>query len=602
MATLLRIAKYAKPIGSILPAYIALILGATIFSVINLSALIPLMQVLFDQVEISSEPMSQTWSIGYIKQQFYHQIIMLIESRGRLHALFFICGLVACSVILANLFRYASQLILAKVRVRVIRNLRQDAFNHVLRFDLGYFHQQHKGDFISRMTVDVQDVEQSVVSAMKALIKEPLLLLGYLVALFSISVELTMYTLILIPTAGFGVSVVARKIRKWSRMSQESMGQLGGVLDETFTGMRMIKAMNAEKWVKSRFAKNLDSYARETYQIASKSNLSSPISEITGVVVLVITLILGGRMVLEDGLLEAATFIGFLVIFSQLLNPAKAISVASSQINKGLASAQRIFEIIDQETDMFKRAGAKPERKKSITFQQVDFSYGKEPVLSGLNFMLNKGEVLALVGPSGAGKSTIADLLCGFYQPTKGQVLVDGVPLNTFDPHLWRAELSFVSQEPVLFDDSIRENILFGLESVTKEDLNRVVMAARVDEFTNRMADGLETKVGSNGSRLSGGQKQRIAIARALLRDPELLILDEATSSLDAQSEHLVQEAMINLTKGRTTLLIAHRLSTTQHADRILVLNNGAIQEMGTHQELLQTDGLYREMTRLQSF
>ena len=602
MSTLWRIAKYAKPIGGILPAYLVLVLGATIFSVINLSALIPLMQVLFDQVAPVYEPAGGDWSIHTIKEQFYHQIITLIQSGGRLHALYFICGLVACSVVLANLFRYFSQLILAKVRVRVIRNLRQDAFDKVLRFDLGYFHQQHKGDFVSRLTVDVQDVEQSVVSAMKALIKEPLLLLGYLVALFSISVELTLYTLILIPMAGFGVSVVARKIRKWSRMSQESIGQLGGVIDETFTGMRMIKAMNAEAWVSHRFSKNLNSYARETFQIASKSNLSSPISEITGVVVLVITLILGGRMVLEEGALEAATFIGFLVIFSQLLNPAKAISVASAQINKGLASARRVFEIMDQEIENTKPRITNSELKKAIVFEHVHFSYRKEPVLSGLSFTLNKGEVLALVGPSGAGKSTIADLLCGFYKPMKGQVLVDGVALNTIDPNLWRSKLSFVSQEPVLFDDSIRQNILFGLERVSEEDLRNAVIAARVSEFTDQMKDGLESKVGTNGNRLSGGQKQRIAIARALLRDPELLILDEATSSLDAHSEHLVQEAMINLTKGRTTLLIAHRLSTIQHADRILVLNNGAIQEMGTHQELLQADGLYHEMTRLQSF
>ena len=602
MRTLWRITKYAKPIGGILPIYLVLVFGATIFSVINLSALIPLMQVLFDQVEVVNEPTSQGWSLEYIKQQFYNYIMTLIASGGRVHALYFICGLVACSVVLANLFRYASQLILAKVRVRVIRNLRQDAFDKVLRFDLGFFHQQHKGDFISRLTVDVQDVEQSVVSGMKALIKEPLLILGYLVALFSISPELTLYTLILIPTAGFGVSVVARKIRKWSGMSQESIGQLGGVLDETFTGMRMIKAMNAEKWVKSRFAKNLDSYARETYQIASKSNLSSPISEITGVVVLVVTLTLGGRMVLEEGVLQAATFIGFLVIFSQLLNPAKAISVASAQINKGLASAKRIFEIIDQETSPVRSEFAKPELKSAIDFHLVDFTYGKELVLSGLDFKLYKGEALVLVGPSGAGKSTIADLLCGFYQPSKGQVLVDGLELNAIDPHLWRAQLSFVSQEPVLFDDSIRENILFGLENVSEGDLKRAVQAARVDEFTDRMADGLATKVGTNGNRLSGGQKQRIAIARALLRDPELLILDEATSSLDAQSEHLVQEALMNLTKGRTTLLIAHRLSTIQHADRILVLNNGAVAQIGTHHELLQRDGLYREMTRLQSF
>ncbi|WP_421874550.1 ABC transporter ATP-binding protein [Marinoscillum sp.] len=603
MRLLWRILQYARPVGGILPLYLLLVLGATVFSVINLSALIPLMQVLFDQIEpgvVSAS--SSSWSVDYLKSLFYQQMVRLIEDGGRLQALYFICGVVGVSVVLANLFRYSSQLILAKVRVRVIRNLRSSAFNQVLRFDLGYFHQQHKGDFISRLTVDVQDVEQSVVSAMKALIKEPFLLFGYLLALFSISPELTVYTLILIPMAGFGVSLVARRIRKWSRMSQESVGQLGGVLDETFSGMRIIKALNAQEWVSHRFGKSLDSYARETYQIATKSNLSSPISEITGVLVLVVTLILGGRMVLVEQTMNASTFIGFLVIFSQLLNPAKAISVASSQINKGLASAKRIFEVLDQPVESDASETKQPVFDHQVQFDNVSFSYREKKVLDQLSFHLQKGEILGLVGPSGAGKSTIADLLCAFYRPTSGSILVDGSDLTDIDIHLWRGKTSFVSQESVLFDESIRENILFGMNQVSDDELQKAVIAARVDEFAAKLEHGLDTRVGTNGSRLSGGQKQRIAIARAILRNPELLILDEATSSLDAESEHHVQEAMMNVMNGRTTLLIAHKMSTIQHADRILVLNNGGLVELGTHAELVQADGLYSKMTRLQSF
>lgn len=598
MRLLWRIASYARPIDKILPVYLLLILGATVFSVINLSALIPLLQVLFDQVQDVSgkQGMLQT-----IKNDFYRELQQYVLQEGKLAALYAICGLVAVSVVLANLFRYASQLILAKVRVRTIRNLRRDAFDKVLRFDLSYFHQQHKGDFVSRLTVDVQDVEQSLVSAMKALIKEPFLLIGYLTALFVISVELTLYTLILIPTAGFGVSLVARKIRKWSRKSQESVGKLGGLLEEAFSGIRVIKAMNAQHWVKSRFEKHLDAYARETYQIASKSNLSSPISEIVGVLVLVITLVLGGKMVLVDQSMDAATFIGFLVIFSQLLNPAKAISVASSQINKGLASADRIFEILDQPIENTP-GKLKPEFEQNVVFDQVSFSYGEQSILDHIGFSIQRGEVIALVGPSGAGKSTIADLFCGFYIPSSGRILVDDLPLSHLDQHLWRSQIALVSQEPVLFDDTIRNNILFGLDRVSEEELKKVTQQAFVEEFAMQLPLGLDTEVGTNGARLSGGQKQRIAIARAMLRNPELLILDEATSALDAQSERYVQGALNQLMKGRTTLIIAHRHTSIQHADRILVMNQGKIAESGSHEELVRLNGLYKELTRLQSF
>ncbi len=598
MRLLWRIAKYARPVEYILPVYLLLILGATAFSVINLSALIPLLQVLFDQVEndIQSDGL-----LGSVKYRFYEQLDYYIVEKGKLTALYFICALILISVLLANAFRYASQLILAKVRVRSIRHLREDAMDKVLRFDLAYFHQQHKGDFVSRLTVDVQDVEQSIVSAMKALIKEPFLLAGYLAALIAISWELTLYTLLLIPVAGLGVSLVARHIRKWSRKSQESVGKLGGMLEEAFSGMRVIQAMNAQQWVKARFAKSLDDYARQTYQIASKSNLSSPISEVVGVAVLVITLIIGGQMVLVKQSMDAATFIGFLVIFSQLLNPAKAISVASAQINKGLASASRIFELLDQAGE--ERSGvAVPRFQESIRFEAVRFSYGKQEIISHLSFEIAKGEVVALVGPSGAGKTTIADLLCGFYQPAAGNIRIDGVPIGQLSPHQWRAQIALVSQDPVLFDDSLRNNILFGLDGVSEERLMDVVRLSEVEEFCKKFPDKLETKVGPSGSRLSGGQRQRIAIARAMLRDPELLILDEATSALDAQSEHYVQSALGLLMQGKTTLVIAHRHATVLHADRILVVNNGKIEESGSHEELVRNRGLYHQLTELQSF
>lgn len=599
MRLLWRIISFARPLGWVFIVYFLLILGATIFSVINLTALIPLLQVLFDQA--SKEYVPDQGIVANLKSDFYSLLYSIMLEQGKLKVLYLISGSISLSVLLANGFRYASQLILAKIRVRTIKNLRREAFDKVLRFDLTYFHNQHKGDFVSRLTVDVQDVEQSIVSTLKVIVKEPFLLIGYLIALLSISPTLTVYALILIPTAGFTVSLVARKIRKWSRKSQESVGKLSGILDEVFSGMRVIQAMNAQHWVKNRFVKNLDSYAHQTYQIAAKSNLSSPISEVMGVLVLVMTLVLGGRMVLIDQEIDASTFIGFLVIFSQLLNPAKAISVGVAQINKGLASAERIFEILDQQSNSESGRDVAV-FSKEIRFEQLHFSFGDLPVLNNVDFVIQKGETIALVGASGSGKSTIADIICGFYSPASGVVKVDGKKLSSIDLSSWRSKISLVSQHPVLFDDSIRNNIVFGMENVSDDQLEKVVRESFSKEFINQMEHGLDTPIGTAGSRLSGGQRQRISIARAMLRNPDLLILDEATASLDAHSEQMVQKALKELMSGRTTLIIAHRFGAIQHADRILVMNKGVIEASGTHAELVSEKGLYAYLSQLQAF
>ncbi|MEQ8470182.1 MAG: ABC transporter ATP-binding protein [Marinoscillum sp.] len=607
MQTLLRILRFARPLRGVIPIYTALIILATIFSVINLTVLIPLLQILFDQVDVAeySELPEFALTTDYFKSLFYTKLIALREAKGKMGALYFLCGFIAISVLLANIFRYFSQLILAKVRVRVIRNLRTAAFQSVLNLDLAFFTNFRKGDTISRITTDIQDVEQSVVSSLKVLIKEPFLIIGYLGALVTISLELTVYTLLLIPAAGFGVSLVARRIRKWATKSQESMGRITQTLDETFGGMRVIKAFNAVTTIRKRFQKEVDSYAQENFEIASKSNLSSPISETVGVVVLVIILIIGGRMVLTGPIeLTASSFIGFLVIFSQLLNPAKAISVCMSQVSRGIASAKRVFEMMDNRPDIVEVE--KPVAPKSLSngiqFQNVSFNYGHEEVISTINFELRKGETMALIGPSGGGKSTIADLVCRFYDPVKGDIYVDENNLKELSISDWRDMIALVSQEPILFHDTVANNIAFGNPDSSISSIEAAAKSAFAHDFIIELENGYETVIGDRGNKLSGGQKQRITIARALLKDPQLLILDEATSSLDARSEQLVQQALTNLMAGRTTLLIAHRLSTTQHADRILVIDKGKIVEQGTHKVLMEANGLYSQLTRLQSF
>lgn len=607
MRILLRILRFANPLAGVVPVYIILIVLATIFSVINLTVLIPLLQVLFDQGELTemNTPSAFSLSINYFKSLFYEQLVALIGTKGKMGALYFLCGFVTVSVIAANTFRYFSQLMLAKVRVRVIRNLRSKAFESTLNLDLGYFTTSKKGDLISRITSDIQDVEQSVVSSLKVIIKEPFLIIGYLVALVSISLELTIYTLLLIPAGGFAVSLIARRIRVWARKSQESMGRITQTLDESFGGMRIIKSFNASAFVKKKFDREVEDYALENFEIASKTNLSSPISESVGVVVLVLLLVIGGGMVLaEPAQLTAPSFIGFLVIFSQLLNPAKAIAVSMSQITRGIASAERVFDLMDKTPGISENESAVKKKvlEDGVRFHQVCFSYGADEVLTGISFEILQGQTVALIGPSGGGKSTIADLVCRFFDPISGQVLIDGIDLKDCSLADWREQIAVVSQEPILFHDTVANNIAFGRSDVTMKQIELASKKAMAHEFIMTLEHGYETLIGERGNRLSGGEKQRITIARALLKNPKLLILDEATSSLDAKSEHLVQSALANLMAGRTTLLIAHRLSTTQHADKILVIDKGRIVEQGTHSELMEANGLYGQLTRLQSF
>ncbi|MFH6983886.1 ABC transporter ATP-binding protein [Marinoscillum luteum] len=602
-----RILGYARPLGPVVPQYLVLISLATVFSVINLTALIPLLQVLFNEVESGQmvvQP-SFSWTIGYLKNLFYYHLHEAVATSGRFSALYYICLLMVASVLLANLFRYLSQLILARVRVRVIQNLRNAAFLAITNSDVGFFSSRKKGDLISRVSSDVQEVEQSAVSALKIMVKEPFLIIGYFAVLFTISAELTLYTLTLVPLAGMAVSVVARRIRKWARQTQESLGQMNSTLDETITGIRIIKALAAQSYIRQRFVKEVKAYAAQSFNISKKANLASPISEVMGVAVLSVVLIIGGKMVLSPvPELSPAEFIGFLVIFSQVLVPAKAISVVFSEINRGIISASRVFDLVDSRPEIIESDDTRPIQtlERDIVFEGVSFAYEEQEVITQLNMTIPKGKIVALVGPSGGGKSTIADLLCRFYDPTHGSITVDGVDLRSLALNQWRGLIGLVSQQPLLFHDTIANNITFGRTEVSFAQIQKAAKAANADAFIEKLPQGYETIIGEMGNKLSGGERQRLTIARAILQDPPILILDEATSSLDAQSEEQVQQALFTLMKDRTTLVIAHRLSTIQHADEILVINKGRITERGTHDQLRATSGLYQQLTQLQSF
>jgi subfamily B ATP-binding cassette protein MsbA len=606
MKTFSRIFFFARPLGLDIPVYAILTLLATIFSVVNFTTLIPLLQVLFGQVESTLNVARPSFSltIEYFKDLFYYQLQLLVNTKGEIFALYFICSVILSAVLFANIFRFLASLIVAKTRVRVITNLRKSAFQALLSFDQGYFSNQKKGDVISRMTTDVQEIELSVVATLKVLFKEPLLILGYFTALFSISAELTLYTLLLIPLAGGVISVIARKLKKRARKAQESLGRINNVLDEAITGMRIIKAFSAKKHVQNRFDKEVDNYGSNSFQIISRFNLASPVSEFLGVAVLSLILLIGGSMVLDDSSdLAAAQFIGFLILFSQVLNPAKSLASSFSNINRGIASAERVFELIDTKTEIKEAIDAKALHsfEKSIVFKNVSFAYGKASVINDISFEVKKGQVVALVGPSGGGKTTITDLIPRFYDTSTGQVMVDGIDIKELKIEDLRNQMGIVTQESILFNDSVANNILFGQSQISEDKLKAAARIANAHDFIENLESGYHTNIGERGAKLSGGQRQRICIARAIIKNPPILILDEATSSLDSVSEKLVQDAIIKLMENRTTIVIAHRLSTIQHADLIYVIDKGKIVEQGNHDSLIKKNGIYRKLTVMQS-
>lgn len=609
MKTYLRILSYARPFGKFVPTYIGYTLLSIVFGLINFTLLKPLFDVIFEQVAPESLerfrdlPRFQ-FTLEYFTGLFNHYFLKIQDGYGKVGTLAFVCIVIVFSVFLSNLFTYLSGVVLAKVRAKVIKGMRTDIFNRVSGLHLGYFSNERKGDLMSKMTNDVQEVENTIVQSLRVVFREPATIILYFAVLFFMSVKLTLFTILLIPISGAIIGGITRRLKKKAIESQQSLGRIVNILDETLGGMRVIKAFNAESFMFGKFDQETDNYAAVNVNMARKNELASPISQFLGVTVVAGILVYGGSLVLSgNSSLSASDFITYIIIFTQVLNPAKEISRAVSSIQRGIASAERIFEVVDTQPAI--SSPANPQTltgfKNEIEFQNVDFSYGEKMVLKGINFKLEKGKTIALVGPSGGGKSTLADLVPRFYDPTHGEILIDGINLKSLELASLRKYMGIVTQESILFNDTVFNNIAFGLEGVTEMQVIEAAKIANAHEFIEKMENGYQTNIGERGSKLSGGQRQRLSIARAVLKNPPILILDEATSALDSESEKLVQEALTQLMKNRTTLVIAHRLSTIQHADEILVIDQGKITQRGTHNELLQKEGLYQKLSSIQS-
>jgi ATP-binding cassette, subfamily B, bacterial MsbA len=607
LKTYFRLLSYAVSIRKYVFPYFGFSLLASLFGILNFTLLIPLLNVLFNQAGESNLQVYRnlpdfSFSPSYFSFLFNHYFYGSLENYGRLGALKYACAAIMASVFLANIFRYFSQRVLKTVEADMIASLRQAVFQRAIRLDLSYFTEQKKGNLMSRLTTDVQEVENSIGRAFTATFKEIFSLIMFFVFLASMSVKLTLFSLLILPLSGGVIATITRRLRRSAGEVQQHLSGLISLLDETFGAMRVVKAFRAERLMDERFQEGNSKYRHALLRMVFRQELTSPVSESLGVMVVTGILLYGGSLVIAgEGELSASTFIAFIATFSQVMRPAKAIADAFSGIQRGIASADRIIEILDTDSEIQVQEPVKSlsQFQDKIVFDSVGFDYiSGRSVLENISFEIPKGQTIALVGPSGGGKSTLADLLPRFYDVKEGAIRVDGIDIKHIPLDDLRGLMGIVTQESVLFNDTILNNIAFGTEA-TFEQVVEAAKIANAHEFIEKSADGYHTVIGDRGSKLSGGQRQRISIARAVLRNPPILILDEATSALDNESEKLVQAALGNLMKNRTVLVIAHRLSTIQHADKILVIQEGNIVESGTHHELIDIPGgVYAKLTQ----
>lgn len=602
-----RILRYAPNlIPRLVQFFIYSVLGI-IFSVANIALVVPMLDVLFrnpdrNLLTVPAKP-EFSFSLNYVLDSFNYHFIGIVKEHGALDAILYLCIAIIASMLLTNLFRYLERMTASTIKVDIVKNMRMHIFGNVTNLHIGFFNNNRKGDLISRFTNDVAEVENAVVNSLKFVMKEPITIIVYFSVLFFISFKLTLFTLILLPVTGGILAEIVKRLKRRAVQSQESLGRIVNILDETFAGMRVVKAFNARQYIFSKIDEETSYHRRVNLSIARKNELSSPVSETLGVMIVAVIMYYGGSLVLSnDASLTAGAFLGFLGLFTQIIQPAKNFSNGITSVQKGTISAVRIFEVIDSVPVIQNKPDAIPlkEFNQSIEFDHVTFAYEKDSVLKNINLKIQKGKTIALVGPSGGGKSTLADLVPRFYDPTSGSVKLDGVPLTDYDIESLRRQIGVVTQESILFNDSIFNNIAFGMRNVKEEDVIHAAKVANAHEFIMQTENGYQTTIGERGSKLSGGQRQRLSIARAVLKNPPILILDEATSALDSESEKLVQDALNKLMKNRTSIVIAHRLSTIQHADEIIVIQSGQILERGTHEELVAQSGLYRKLTQIQ--
>jgi subfamily B ATP-binding cassette protein MsbA len=607
MKSIRTLLQYLKPYKWLAVKNMLYNILSAFFALFTFTLIVPFLQILFNRVANVPHPEAFTFSAGYLKNYTSWLFSTSIDKFGETQTLLIVVIIFAIASFIKNLFVFLANNCMARLRAGTVRDVRKKIYEKILRLPLSYFSEARKGDLMTRMSNDVQEIEISVVASLSMMFRDPFTVIMFIVYLIINSPQLTLVAGIMLPVSGWLIARISRSLKTRSFKGQQALGRLLSVLEETLTGLRIVKGFNAEEKMSKQFREENEKYTRQFRRVARKAYLAHPVSEFLSTLVLLIVLYYGGIVALKGtGNMSPDKLIAFVVVFSQIIQPVKSISNAWFNIQKGMASIDRVNQVFDAEETITEKPDAirVSQFMESIEFRNVWFSYGDEPVLKEINLTIRKGQSVAVVGRSGGGKSTLADLIPRFIDPDRGAVLLDGIDIRDLNIKDLRHLMGIVSQQAILFNDSFHNNISFALtEEVSRESVIKAAMIANAHEFVSETGEGYESVVGEGGNKLSGGQRQRISIARAIMINPPILILDEATSALDTESERLVQDAMIKLMENRTSIVIAHRLSTVQHADMIVVVENGRIEEAGTHEELIShPEGIYRKLYEMQSF
>ena len=575
------------------------------FGTLSMISLFPMLKVLFNQTEqLNNPPVWQGMSeaANYV-ENYLNYFVTTKKASGSDDVLIFMVSIIIITFLLKNIFNYLSMFFITFLRNGVVKNIRNDIYEQMIKLSLSFYSEKKRGDIVARISSDVQELDNSFLSIFELIVKDPLMVLFTLISMFLISPKLSLFVIIFIPICGFVISVVGKSLRRKSLKVQKEQGQFISLVDETLSGMKILKIFNAEKKFFKKFTDSTNRFYKFSNSVLNRKNLASPLSEFLGISSIAGVLWFGGIMVLKENSLDASAFIVYLGLAYNILTPAKSLSRATYKVKKASAAAERIFHIIDNETMVVEDKNAQNIESFSsgIEINNITFSYEDEIVVDGLNLKIPKGKSFALVGQSGSGKSTLANLICRFYDVNSGSINVDGINIKNLKKDALRNLIGLVTQDSILFNDSIKNNLLIAKPEATNEEIIECLKIANAWEFVSKMPDQIDSNIGDSGNKLSGGQKQRLSIARAVLKNPPILVLDEATSALDSESEKLVQNALENLMKNKTSLVIAHRLSTIQKADKIIVLEKGKIIESGVHKELMKNDGIYSNLVKMQS-
>ena len=599
-----RIFKYTIPYKKFFLLNIFANIFYALFGTLSMISLFPMLKVLFNQTEsLTTKPV---WigigDIANYAESYLNYFVTIKKAEGSNDVLIFMVSIIIITFLLKNIFNYLSMFFITFLKNGVIKDFRNDIYNKIIKLSMSYYSEKKKGDIVARISSDVLEIDNSFLSVFELIIKEPLMILFTLISMYLISPELTGFVLIFIPLSAFFISIVGKSLKRKSLKVQKEQGLFISLVDETLNGLKIVKIFNAENAFSKKFSESTKRLYKFSNSVINRKNLASPLSEFLGICSITAILWYGGMMVLKENSLDASTFLVYLGLAYNILTPAKALSKASYKVRKAYGAAERVFQIIDDKRYLKSSNDIYLDNfDSSIDFENVSFAYENEEVIKNLSFKIRKGETIALVGQSGSGKSTIANLISRFYDISDGKIKFDGKNIKEINLTSLRKLIGLVTQDSILFNDSIKNNLLIGNESANDEDIIEALKIANAWEFVKDLPNTIDANIGDSGNKLSGGQKQRISIARAVLKNPPIMLLDEATSALDSESEHLVQIALDNVMKNKTSLVIAHRLSTVQNADNIIVLDKGKVSESGKHKDLMTKEGVYSNLVRMQT-